>query len=71
MTIQSFTPASSNVEEVTFDDQTDTLTVTFQGGEKYDYMNVPASVYRAFQAAPSAGSFVHRQLKGRYNYERA
>lgn len=71
MAILTFSPASSNVETVEFDDSTDTLTVTFQGGDSYEYMNVPASVYRAFQAAPSAGAFVHRQLKGRYQYERA
>jgi KTSC domain len=71
MAVLSFTPASSNVESVEFDDSTDTLTVTFQGGESYQYLNVPASVYRAFQAAPSAGAFVHRQLKGRFQAERA
>ena len=64
----SFSPASSNVESVSFDDSTDTLTVVFQGGVSYEYLNVPASVYRAFQAAPSAGQFVHRQLKGRYPF---
>ncbi len=66
MAEQSFRPASSNVEEVSFDDSTDTLTVTFQGGVQYEYLNCPASVYRQMQAAPSAGSFVHRHLKGRY-----
>ena len=64
----SFSPASSNVESVSFDDSTDTLTVVFQGGVSYEYLNCPASVYRAFQAAPSAGAFVHRHLKGRYQY---
>ena len=71
MAVLSFTPASTNVEKVSFDDATDTLTVEFSGGESYDYLNVPASVYRQFQAAPSAGAFVHRQLKGRYSAERA
>ena len=65
----SFAPASSNIEQVDFDDSTDTLTVTFTGGEAYDYMNVPASVYRAFAAAGSAGQFFHRQIKGRYSYD--
>ncbi len=68
MAEQSFRPASSNVEEVTFDDQTDTLTVVFQGGTSYEYLNCPASVYRSMQAAPSAGAFVHRHLKGKYQF---
>ena len=71
MAEMSFRPASSNVEEVSFDDSTDTLTVTFSSGDSYNYLNVPASVYRQFQAAPSAGAFVHRQLKGRYQFEQA
>ena len=70
MAIQSFNPASSNVENVSFDDSTDTLTVAFADGASYEYLNVPASVYRSFQAAPSAGQFVHRNLKGRYPSER-
>lgn len=71
MTVLSFTPSSTNVDKVSFDDATDTLTVEFSSGESYDFLNVPASVYRQFMSAPSAGSFVHRQLKGRYSTERA
>lgn len=70
MAVQTFSPASSNVESVSFDDSTDTLTVEFAGGDTYEYLNVPASVYRSFQAAPSAGQFVHRNLKGRFQSER-
>jgi len=63
------TPASSNIESFSFDPDTDTLTVAFRNGEEYDYLNVPAATYRAMQAAPSAGSFLHRQVKGRYAYD--
>jgi lysyl-tRNA synthetase class 2 len=69
MGVQTFSPASSNIEDVEYDDSTDTLTVTFTGGDMYDYMNVPAAVYRAFASAPSAGQFFHRQIKGRYQYD--
>jgi lysyl-tRNA synthetase class 2 len=67
--IQNFSPASSNIASVSHDDSTDTLTVDFTDGSTYEYMNVPASVYRAFMAAGSAGQFFHRQVKGRYQYE--
>lgn len=71
MTVQSFTPASSNVDRVSFDDTTDTLTVEFSGGRAYDVLNCPAAVYRGFQAAPSAGEYYHRNIKGRYNIQEA
>lgn len=71
MAVQSFTPASSNVEEVSFDEDTDTLTVTFQGGRAYDVLNCPASTYRQFKDAPSAGQFYNRQIKGRFNIQPA
>lgn len=67
--IQSFTPASTNIAKVSHDSDTDTLTVDFVSGSTYDYMNVPASVYRAFQGAASAGQFFIRQVKNRYSYE--
>ena len=69
MASYSYRPASSNIEQVDFDDATDTLTITFTGGDEYDYMNVPVSLYRQMQAAPSAGQFFHRQIKGRYQYD--
>lgn len=65
----SFSPASSTIEQVDFDGDTDTLTITFNGGRLYDYFNVPRSVVAAMQAAGSAGQFFARQIKGRYAYE--
>lgn len=59
---------SSNLESVTYDDSTDTMSVTFQDGKTYDYMNVPASVVRQFQQAASFGEFFHRQIRSRYQY---
>jgi lysyl-tRNA synthetase class 2 len=63
------TPASSNIESFSFDPETDTLTVNFRSGDSYEYYNVPASVYRGFQSASSAGQFHSRAIKGRYAYE--
>lgn len=61
--------ASSHIESLTFDPDTDTLTVVFTSGDSYDYMNVPPQVYRAFAAAPSAGQYFQRMVKGRYAYD--
>lgn len=63
------TPGSTNIAEISFDPNTDTLTVEFVDGALYDYMNVPRSVYLDFCAAGSAGQFFARQVKGRYSYE--
>lgn len=63
------TPGSSNIEQFAFDPDTDTLTVTFRNGDEYDYFNVPPATYRAMQAAPSAGQFLNRHVKGRFSYD--
>lgn len=63
-------PESSNIAGATWDPQTDTLTVDFVSGDSYDYMNVPASTYRAFAASGSKGQFFIRQIKSRYSYEK-
>lgn len=63
------TPTSSNISEFSYDPETDTLSVVFSDGQEYDYLNVPPSVHRAFQSAPSAGQFLQRNIKGRYAYD--
>lgn len=65
----SWRPPSSHVEQVDFDDSTDTLSVTFADGHTWDYMNVPAAVARDFQNASSAGQYLNRHIKGRYAAE--
>jgi hypothetical protein len=69
MTTISFTcGGSSHLEKVDYDDSTDTMSVTFRDGRTYDYMNVPASTVRQFQAAGSFGEFFNRQIKSRFAY---
>ena len=63
-------PGSSNLASATYDPDVEDLTITFQSGDSYIYRNVPPSVYRGLQSAPSAGSYLHRQIKGRFQYER-
>lgn len=72
MTVETTTGfSSSNISEFSYDDETDTLTVVFQSGDSYDYMNVPKSVYRSFGLASSKGEFFARQIKNRYTYEQS
>lgn len=69
MATSAFRPASTHILQVDFDSDTDTLSVTFADGRTYDYLNVPAPVYRQFQEAPSAGQFFNRHIKQRYPAE--
>lgn len=59
-------PQSSHIDAVAFDGDTDTLTITFNDGRSYDYLNVPAATARDFQNAGSAGQFFQRQIKQRF-----
>lgn len=62
---------SSNIAAVGYDAQSSVLFVRFHSGARvYSYRGVPASVYRAFLAAPSKGRFLAQFVKGRYPYAR-
>ncbi len=62
---------SGFIDQLEFDKDTDTLTITFSDGAKFDYLNVSPATYRNFCLAPSAGQFFHRQIKDRYAFEEA
>lgn len=51
-------------------DATGTLLVTFKGGSKYEYIDVPESVARALVAAESPGKFLNSEIKGKYAYKK-
>ena len=60
---------STNITQVGYDNQTNTLRIAFNTGAIYDYFNVDEQVYRHLLQAPSKGRFFHRYIKTRYNYE--
>ena len=64
-------PGSSNLASASYDPEVENLVIEFQSGQSYLYMNVPASVYRGLQTAPSAGAYFARWIKNRYSYEPA
>ena len=61
---------SSNVAEITYDDQTQTLQVEFKNGGVYQYFDVPQNIYDAFASAESKGRFLISQIKGAFRYAR-
>lgn len=64
------TPESSNIAGFGYDKGPQVLTVEFKQGGRYNYYDVPESVYEQMRSAPSKGQFLAQNIKGRYRYAR-
>jgi hypothetical protein len=62
--------SSSNVESIGYNESTESLFVKFLNGSTYEYKNVPKMEYEQLLASPSVGSYMNRNIKGAYTYER-
>lgn len=62
--------SSSNVDSVGYDETSEILFIRFLNGSLYIYKNVPLIIYEQLLNAPSVGSYMHRNIKGAYAYER-
>lgn len=62
---------SSNIQSVGYDPEKRLLEVGFHRGEVYQYFGVPKQVYEGLLTAPSAGSYLHAHIKGKYPYQAA
>ncbi|WP_408587059.1 KTSC domain-containing protein [Novosphingobium sp.] len=58
--------ASSNLAEVGYDPELETLEVQFKHGGVYQYYNVPAFMNERLMAAESLGRFFNAEIKGHY-----
>jgi len=61
---------SSQIRSAGYEEDSKTLEVEFHSGGVYQYANVPKATYDALMSAPSAGSFLARNIKGRFSYKR-
>lgn len=61
---------SSNIESVGYDEADQEVYVKFLNGSVYVYRGVPAHEYEGLKNAPSVGSYLHRNFKNVYPYER-
>jgi hypothetical protein len=68
--IEMIPVSSSNVESIGYDASTQTLQVKFLNGGLYLYRNVPPMIYEQLSVAPSIGSYLNRNIKGSYPYEK-
>lgn len=64
-------PNSSQIAGYDYDPATKTLTVEFKSGGTYTYHDVPAEKFEAMQAAPSVGSYLHANIKGKHEHRAA
>jgi len=62
--------SSSNVAELGYDETDQIVYVRFLNGSLYIYKGVPLSEYNGLLNAPSIGSYLHRNYKNVYPYER-
>jgi hypothetical protein len=59
---------SSNVIDVGYDADSQTLEVGFKNGSVYQYNGVPPSEHEALMNAASTGTYLAANIKGRYSY---
>ena len=54
------------IQRIVFDDEAETLLISFRSGLRYIYEGVPRAIYDALGKAASAGRFFNEEIKGRY-----
>ena len=68
--IEMIPVSSSNVASVGYDDATSTLYVKFLSNSTYIYKGVPSLEFEGLLNASSVGSYLNRNIKNLYPYER-
>lgn len=71
MPIQDMQPvSSSNIAAIGYDLENQTAYVQFLNGSTYAYKGVPEHEFENLRTAPSVGSYLNRNYKNVYPYER-
>lgn len=68
--VEMINVSSSNVECVGYDESSTTLYIRFLDNTMYIYKGVPLAEFEGLRNAPSIGSYLHRNIKSMYPYER-
>jgi hypothetical protein len=61
---------SSQLAEVGYNPETQTMRIRFTKGQLYEYDNVPEQIYQGLMTAPSIGSFFNANCKWNFTYRR-
>ena len=59
---------SSVVAHISYDNKKRVLRITFVSGMVYDYKDVPEEEYMAMKTAGSKGTYLNKQIKGKYTF---
>ena len=71
MSLPEMTPViSSNIESIGYDEQNQEVYVRFLNNSLYIYKGVPQYEFQNLMDAPSLGSYLNRNFKNVYPYER-
>lgn len=62
--------SSSNIESIGYDEKNQQVFIRFIDGSLYVYKGIPQHEYQNLMEAPSHGSYLHRNYKNVYPYER-
>lgn len=61
---------SSNLKSIGYDKKTETLSIRFKSGGRYEYYGVSEDVYDELMGASSKGSYLYWNIRDEYDYER-
>ena len=65
-----FNSNSGNITDIKYDDEPQTLAVSFHHGGGGTYFEVPENVANGFETAASAGNYLNTVIKPTFRYER-
>lgn len=70
MSVEMITVVSSNIAAIGYDKDNQDVHVQFIAGSEYIYKGVPEHEFQALLNSQSLGSYLHRNFKNVYAYER-
>ena len=59
---------SSTISQISYDEASGTLQVTFHNGGAYQYFDVSPNKWDDFKRADSKGQFLHQQIKNQHRF---
>ena len=68
--IERLPVSSSNIKSVGWDPTDKTLAVEFADGSIYHYSDVEKDVHEGLVSAKSVGSYLHKNVKGKYKHSK-
>ena len=61
---------SSNINKLSYDMKTQTLSINFKPDQTYEYIEVPYYVWEGLVSSESKGKFFHMFIKGKFDYKK-